>query len=562
MKFISLLVLLVFCQSMSSQTLKTIRPKPVKAIVYISGAEIAYLESLTLPAGTSQIIIEGVSPGLDENSISAYFKGGLVIDTKKGLRYPELPRQDKPDHKYLYIIDRISDSLDELSFLVKDCNNKFSAFEKEKSLLLNNRLIKGQFTKDSIALLKESLDLLRTRMSNIDEQELLIERKLAKYTKLVGRLNERKSYYELLQENNTSTTTETYEPVHQVIVTIEAEQPVTGNLSLKYYVSSAGWIPMYDIQASSGKDKIHMVYRAQVYQNTGIDWKDVSLILSTSNPTIGNTKPVMTAWNLYYGYPQGYVEQMNKKAKAPSFSYNNMNQYQGRLEEDKVTLKDDASDAGEMEIPEPLFTVSDNLMRTEYEIKTRYSIQSDNKAHNVIINNMDIPVSLAYLSVPKLDKDAFLMGKVANWEDLNLLPATAKIYFDESYIGTTVVDPSTTKDTLYMNLGRDRSVIVKRTVVKDKSREQVVGEYRVVTKTIEITVRNTKGIPLQFEVEDQIPVTTDNTIRIVMGDNSDASYNEVSGKLVWKMDIKSKDTKKVTFTYEVRYPKDKVLAGL
>jgi uncharacterized protein (TIGR02231 family) len=154
------------------------------------------------------------------------------------------------------------------------------------------------------------------------------------------------------------------------------------------------------------------------------------------------------------------------------------------------------------------------------------------------------------------------MGKVVNWEDLNLIPGAAKIYFDDSYIGTTTIDPISTKDTLYINLGRDRSIIVKRQNVKEKCKEQLVGEFKMVSKTIEITVRNTKAIGLAFEIEDQIPITIDPAIKITLGDNDGAIYNEVTGKLTWKINIKPKDTKKIRFTYEVKYPKDKFIQGL
>jgi uncharacterized protein (TIGR02231 family) len=571
MKHISLFALLACLYSLSAQTTKTIRPKPVKAIVYLTGAEISYLENMTLPAGTNQVVIEGVSPGTDENSISAYFKGALVIDTKKSQRYPEPPKLYNLESKYAPIIERITDSLEELDFLFKDCNNKHAAFEKEKALLLDNSMIRGEFTKDSIALLKASLDLLRVRLSNIDEQQLLIERKLSKLYKLQSKLQERQNYYALLKQSSSPfISTEQYQAIHQVIVTIEAEQPVTGSLSLKYYVRSAGWLPMYDIQASSGKEKIQLVYRAQVYQNTGLDWKDVSLVLSTSNPAIGNTKPMLSAWNLSYGYPNSYIEDVNKGKFSNGPAFSNMNQYPGRLERDQIKATWDFGDAkadtvsmsSSQELNMPVFTMNDNLLRTEYEIKAKYSIETDNKPHNVIINNIEIPVSLAYLAVPKLDRDAFLMGKVANWEDLNLLPAAAKIYFDESYIGMTAVDPATTKDTLYLNLGRDKSIIIKRMAIREKSKETIMGDFKVVTKTIEITVRNTKGINLQFELEDQIPVTIDNSIKISMQENNATFYNEATGKLTWKLNIKPKDTKKVTFTYEIKYPKDKYIAGL
>lgn len=561
MKIFQLIILLSLSIFAQAQTSKTIKPKPNKAIIYLSGAEIGYLETLTLPAGSNEIIIEGVSPYVDENTISAYFKGGLVIDTKKSLRYPEPPKNPALEDKYGKYIARISDSLEELIYLIKDCTNKQGSYQRERNLLLNNRLMRGEFARDSIALLKSSLDLLRLRLTNIDEEELNIERKLNKHYKLQAKLNERKTYYQLLQSEGTPMINpDMYNPIYQIIVTIENEQAVTGTLSLKYYVAQAGWMPIYDIQAASGKDKIQLVYRAQVYQNTGLDWKDVALTLSTSNPAIGNTKPVLSEWNLYFGYPESYIDKMNK-AKAPAVNYNNMN-YKS-LEKKDLRLESNVDMVDDAGVPAvPVFTVDDNFLRTEYDIKTRYSIASDNKAHNVIINNIEIPVGLAYMTVPKLDKDAFLMGKVVNWEDLNLIPGAAKIYFDDSYIGTTTIDPVSTKDTLYINLGRDRSIIVKRQNVKEKCKEQFVGDFKMISKTIEITVRNTKAIGLSFEIEDQIPITTDPNIKITMGDNDGAILNEVTGKLTWKVTIKPKDTKKIRFTYEVKYPKDKFIPSL
>ncbi len=563
MRIIALIMLLCLTQTLFTQTTKTIKPKPNKATVYLTGAEIGYLETLTLPAGSNEIIIEGVSPYVDENTISAFFKGGLVIDTKKSLRYPEPPKNPALEDKYGKYIARINDSLEELVYLIKDCTNKQGSYQRERNLLLNNRLIRGEFARDSIALLKSSLDLLRLRLTNIDEEELMQERKLNKHYKLQAKLNERKIYYQLLQSEGTPIINpDMYNPIYQIIVTIENEVAVTGTLSLKYYVAQAGWMPIYDIQAASGKEKIQLVYRAQVYQNTGLDWKDVALTLSTSNPAIGNTKPVLSEWNLYFGYPESYIDKMNKAKTPAALNYNNNMNYKS-LEKKSLALESNTDMMDDAGVPAiPVFTVDDNFLRTEYDIKTRYAIASDNKAHNVIINNVEIPVDLAYMAVPKLDKDAFLMGKVVNWEDLNLIPGAAKIYFDDSYIGTTTIDPVSTKDTLYINLGRDRSIIVKRQNVKEKCKEQMVGEFKMVSKTIEITVRNTKAIGLAFEIEDQIPITIDPGIKITLGDNDGAIYNEVTGKLTWKINIKPKDTKKIRFTYEVKYPKDKFIQGL
>lgn len=566
MKLYIAILSLAFSTSLGAQTIKTIKPKPDKAMVYLYGAELSYNEVLTLAPGANEIVIEGVAADLDENSISAYFKGAMVIDTRKSVRYPESPKTIDNYVRYKVIIERISDSLDDISFLIRDCNNKNAALDKEKYLLFNNRLMRGEFAKDSIALLKSSLDLLRARQNNIDEEKLALDKKLYRYNKMQTKLNERLEHYQLVASSaGDIIDPSTYKAIYQIIVSVEAEAAVTGNLNLKYYVASAGWLPRYDIMATSGKEKIQLIYRAQVYQNTGIDWKDVNLTLSTSNPNQGNTKPILNTWNLFYGYPNSYLQNKNAYgAKVPTNQ--NYNMARPEMKTKKLAVQDNAQaedldDAGGA-MAEPVFTINDNLMRAEYVIKTKYSIASDNKSHNVVINNVEVPVTLTYSAVPKLDKDAFLMGKVVNWEDLNLLPANAKLFFDDSYIGLTAIDPNTVKDTLYMDLGRDRSIIVKRQNLKDKCKDQVIGDDHIVTKTIEITVRNTKAIALDFEVEDQIPVASDNTIKVNLLSKDGAVYNELTGKLTWKINVKSKDSKKLVFSYEVRYPKGKYIGTL
>jgi uncharacterized protein (TIGR02231 family) len=169
---------------------------------------------------------------------------------------------------------------------------------------------------------------------------------------------------------------------------------------------------------------------------------------------------------------------------------------------------------------------------------------------------------MAYSAVPKLDPDAFLMGKLVGWEDLNLLPSSARLYFDESFIGTTTIDPQTTSDTLLINLGRDKEVVMKRITLKEKCKEQVLSDYKVHTKSYEITIRNTKAIALDFDLEDQIPVSSDPNIKINIIDKDGADLNELNGQLSWHFKLKPKETKKVRFTYEVKYPKDKFIQGL
>ena len=165
--------------------------------------------------------------------------------------------------------------------------------------------------------------------------------------------------------------------------------------------------------------------------------------------------------------------------------------------------------------------------------------------------------------MPKLDKDAFLLAGLKGWESLNLLPGTSNVYFEGAYVGQTVLDPaSNTSDTLYVSLGRDKRIIVKRETVRDFTSKKVIGLNRKEEYGYEINLRNTKTEAIDIDVEDQIPLSRNSDIEVELIDKGDANYDVESGKLLWKLKIGPSETKKLRFRFSVKYPKNKQVSGL
>ena len=307
-----------------------------------------------------------------------------------------------------------------------------------------------------------------------------------------------------------------------------------------------------------------MKHRATVFQNTGIDWKDVLLTLSTGNPNQDNSKPSLSPQYLaYFMTPMVYGGAYLQKNKQPAVAQNQQN---NNATGNSATA--DAEDKSLAEVPvksderngvTDYTQVTQNMMRIEYEIKLKYSIESDNKPHNVTIQSKIIPVVYSYSIVPKLDPDAFLIARVTDWEDMNLIPGTARVYFDNSYIGESFINPRNTNDTLQLNLGRDKSIVVTRIKVKDKCKDKIFSDNQTQTRTYEIVVRNTKMIPIRLVVEDQMPVSKEQSIKIDYLEQSEAKFNTETGKLTWDFILKAKDNKKLIFSYEVKSPKDRIL---
>jgi len=551
-----LLLLLIIGHSAFAQTPKPIKSRVDKVIVFNRGAQLFATEKVALPAGTTDLVFENVSPQLLEASLQAGAGGGAVVmDVRYHLQYAIVEKKpsDPALKKFEKDLKGVLDSLTDIGFTMKGLQNQINNLATERNVLLNNRLMKGELQRDSLIIFQQSIEFLRQRLDNINTAMLKLEREQYRWSELRDGLQQRQATLQTLISGNYAPPTADAQPVSQVIVTVLSERAMNTDVTINYFVENAGWTPSYDLRADNNSTDIELNHRAGVYQNSGIEWKDVLLTLSTGNPNESSVKPVLSPYLLNYTQ---YVAMERKKMKETLAS-----------KPQAAAMTDDVKDYEEYSGPEidgvyDYTTVSQNALRVVYEISLKYTIASDGQAHNVVIQNRKIPAQYNYTVVPKLDPDVFLMARLTDWEDLNLVPGTARVYFAGTYVGQTAINPGSTNDTLLLNLGRDKSIVVKRIKLKDKSREKILNENKMVTKTYEISVRNTKAIPIRLIVEDQMPISADPSIKITYEEYGKASFNPDTGKLVWDFKLDPKENKKVSFTYEVKYPKDRALAGI
>jgi uncharacterized protein (TIGR02231 family) len=192
-----------------------------------------------------------------------------------------------------------------------------------------------------------------------------------------------------------------------------------------------------------------------------------------------------------------------------------------------------------------------------FDIDLPYDVPSNGKEQNVNLKDYKIPATYKYYSAPRLDKDAYLLGQVIDWESLNLLPGEANIIFEGTYIGKTSIDAASTQDTLNLTLGRDKRVVINREKMTDFSSVKFLGSNKKQTFTYEITVRNNKKEPIQMELQDQYPLSTTKDIEVELLQHEGATVNEETGIVTWKLQLAPGEIKKYRLSYSVKYPKDK-----
>jgi uncharacterized protein (TIGR02231 family) len=387
-------------------------------------------------------------------------------------------------------------------------------------------------------------------MNEINKKLLALEKKKKDKEKVQQRLQVR--YDNLQNYQNQTYDAKKYAPIPRVVITLSASEAAAGKISFSYLVSQAGWVPLYDIRSDSQTGKISLTYKAQVFQNSGIDWDNIKLNISTNNPYANKTKPELNPWYIdYYAYRQRQeLEEISiRGARAiPQAAFNQgyfLDDAKNKNLEDKAALGADQ-----------FTTVVHQLIAAEFKIDLPYSIKSNNEKNLVLIKNSDLNTTFKYYSVPKVDPGVYLVAQMTKLDELQLVPASANIFFDGSYIGETYLDPTSMDDTLNLSLGKDPNIVVKRTLLKQKSKDKVVQDKRERTFSYQIEVQNNKSSAIQLIIQDQVPMTTNNDITIELLEKDFARELPGNGILEWEYKLKPGENKKLEFSYKVKHPKD------
>lgn len=86
-------------------------------------------------------------------------------------------------------------------------------------------------------------------------------------------------------------------PGHRVEA-IVAGQGRAATLALTYVARGARWYPTYDVRSEPGESKVDLDLGALVAQETGEDWTDATLVLSTAVPAATPTLPKLAVWKI------------------------------------------------------------------------------------------------------------------------------------------------------------------------------------------------------------------------------------------------------------------------
>lgn len=579
------------------------------ATVYFNSAEISQNTKIALPKGTSEIVIKNVADYLNENSIqigapaavtilSVQFSNDYISEFEIDEKNPE--------------IKKVRDSIVYIEKEIQKVTNAKDSGVKTIELLDKNQQVWGSDSGLNVAELTKMVVYYKQTRTDLFNSIDVLQSKIQKLNIQLENLQNKLEF---------NTEKEDKSSKGKLILQVMNEVAGMVDIDVNYITNYASWKPFYDLRANNVSEPINMIYKAQVSQNCGIDWKKVKLTLSSGNPNQNNVAPDLNSWFLKYRQN----ENLGYKSKSEELvAY----QLQGRVAGVQITREDGTAGAtekiiirgseslnsnknsalviinGKVSTAEELgkinptaikkteilkgdkatliygdaaangviivttknmndyTSIDENQLNISFDIDLPYDILSNGKAHSVALKEIKLPAFYQYYAAPRAEKEAFLTAKIADYAKFNLLPGEANIVFEGLYVGKTFINANATSDTLTLSMGRDKKIAIKREKVIDKSGVKFLSSKKEQTFTYDITIRNNKKDAIELLLKDQIPLSTEESIEIELLESSGAQKDNDTGMLTWKLSIKSAETRKIRLSYKVRYPKEKVLDNL
>lgn len=524
--------LLMFSFSFAQKPIYT-KAKVHSVKVYRNSAELQNSTSFNIPAGNSEVVIGNISQHIDEKTLQISFnaKNISILSSQFTNNYSSDFKMDTSNPQ----IKKVNDSIKIVESLITKNKIELDANKKSIELLDKNQTVLVGSNSSSVAQLTQLTDFYTNKRIELDNKLVALGKKSEELNKQLSRL---KNSLKTREEKEA-------EEFASGVLVLKLTSPTAGNvkINLNYIANNVSWRPYYEVRGENVSQPLNVTFKAIVNQDTGLDWKGVKLSLIDGNSYRNNNAPNVEPWFLY-AYQSGLINMEGAKsyvteanlAPAPSMS----KQLQGRVAGVAVSS----------------FSSTANLLNTSYDAEIPYDILSNNEDHLISLYEKKIPAEYQYFTAPNYRKEAYLVAKVKDFSQYDLVNASASVIFENMYVGETQINTNPTDNELNITLGNDPKISIKRENIQDKSGEKFLSSYREKMITYDIIIKNNKKESIQIEVKDRYPLSSDEAIKIELLEHSNSQKDSEKGILTWKLKFSPSETKKLRVSYKVRHPKD------
>ncbi len=543
MKNILLPLAVVFSVTVNAQKPVFTQAQILSARVYSNAAELKHKASAQIASGTSEIVITNVSNYLNENTVQISVPKYVTV---MSVQFTNAYVEEYDNNRDSPLVKPVKEEIEKKENELKTLQNQLTAERKSIELLDKNQSMSNA-QNFSVTELTKLLDFYKAKRAELSNSVNKLESREKELNEELATLKGKLTFNQTASEKTSQ---------GKLIVNVMSSQAGTLPMEVSYLSDGANWYPSYEMRIDKINEPIQMLYKAQVQQNTGIDWKNIRLSL-TSGPANQNTfAPELQPWFLDYYYNTVTTKRMKGRPNA-----NVIQTLQGQVPGINIeTSQSEADKVMEVSTMDDYTQINESQLNITFDIDIPYTVLSNGKQHSVALKDTQLPATYSYVTAPKLDNNAYLIAKVKNYGDYSILPGEANVIFEGLYVGKTYVSADAQEDDLKLSLGKDPNIAISRMLISDKSGTKTLSSRKIQDFVYEISVRNNKKEPVNITVEDQVPVSSNSDIEVSLTDKASATVDSEKGKLTWDVALKPNETKKIRFGYQVKSSKDKQIS--
>lgn len=526
--------------------------------VYPSGAFVTREARVELSSGDARVWFRGIVPEIDESSIRVRGKGSAQVRIL-GAQVKREYTEDAPVARVREIEAAIQAVEDEDARL----ENEKQVLAEEKQYLDSVRLFADKkIPEDLVTRMPPPQDLegtlaflgtkLRANFARGQEIEIALRNNEKKLESLKR---------ELADVMGPGRRTE-----RSVVVDIEVAKAGSLDLELSYKVSGASWESAYDARADFDRSEVEIVSYGIVRQNTGEDWQDSDLVLSTASVSAGGNMPEADSWFIRpYQPPQPVARPKMLAAAARS-----LGRGEEKSQDSMVSFAMEAPAAPIMDAQNLYTNPESKGISVVYRLPRKATVKTDGSDHKLPVSAQSLKAVFEYSTYPRAAATAYLRSRVANSKDLQLPAGRVSVFFDGDFMGTSHVENTAPGQEFDLYMGADDQVKVKRELLEKKADDVLLGGIPAPNKKItykyKLTVENYKAKASTVHLFETIPVSEDERIKVKVSGLSlepvRKDWKDRKGVWHWELQLDSKAKKEIFYTCVVEFPRDMRVEGL
>lgn len=537
--------------------------------VYQGRAMITRHLEIELNAGSQKLIFTDLPGNLDQDSIQVKGMGeatlgDCVFETEYFVEDVDTKKQPLLDRQ-----KQLWDDISELSLEVEACSREKAFVDKIAGYVTTPTTSdEGNGAKGNpsgsdglnAATWTSMLDFYHDKNAGIDNRKLASERKV--------RVLEQE--LEKIESELDSLGYENQRSRNIIKVNLSKETKSLLQLDLSYLLPGPSWRPIYDIRASSEKNAVILEYSALVNQATGEYWEDAELQLSTARVNVSGVLPEMEPWRLHYYAPEPMRMPMASRvlSKRKKSAEDEDDELYGEMSKSMVSESAaiwEGSEPEEMSVNDA--EIDESGASVLFTVAGGGNINGDNSDTRVSLMRKELPASFHYASVPKLSEFSYLTATVENKTEFPLLPGKVNIFFDGSFVSSSVFSLIMPGQETTVSLGVDEGVKVEyRFIKRFKKSEGLVNKKTSEQFEYQIRVTNNRSKFIEIKVYDQFPISEEKEITVkrispIIKDNQKEIKIDDELKIQWIFELPPGKVRELPFSFLVEYPLGSQLSG-